>query len=411
LAVPSQSIWILNHYAGTATSPSTRHYDLARQLVRKGHRVTIFASSFHYQKLVEEHLAPGQTWSSEDHEGVRFIWIRTFPYKRNDWRRVLNMLSYAWRVVRVAMALKERPDAIVGSSVHPFAVFSAYVLSRRTRSRFLFEVRDLWPQSLVDAGAWKEKSPVTWAFRALEKFLYHKADLIITLLPYAHQYITRLGVSREKIVWIPNGADLTRYERLKPYDGGARPEFTIMYLGAHGRMNALDVILDAAALIRDRGRSGIRFVFVGDGPAKADLIRYADEKSLRNVDFRGPVPKSDLADVMGEADAFAFNLEDLPFNYGVSSNKLFDYLSSGRPVLFAGNTANNPVTEAGAGFGVPARSPEQFAEAVLNLIALTPAERMEMGRRGVAYMKANHDIRVLANAFESAVSPQRASLP
>lgn len=399
-----QIIWILNHYAGTDASPSTRHYDLARELVRKGHRVTIFAAGFHYQKLVEERLAPGETWKSEDHDGVRFVWIRTFPYRRNDWRRILNMLSYSFRVVRIGRRLGEKPDAVIGSSVHPFAVVAAYILSVMKKSRFVFEVRDLWPQSLVDAGAWKEKSPITWAFRKLEAFLYRRAQVIITLLPYAHEYITRLGVPKEKIVWIPNGADLTRYEQVAAYDGGLTPPFTIMYLGAHGRMNALDVIIDAAGIIQNKGLHQIRFVFVGDGPAKDRLIAYAANKLLTNVEFRGAVPKSELFKVVGEADAFVFNLEDLPFNYGVSSNKLFDYLASGRPVLFAGNTANNPVTESGAGFGVPARSPERLAAAIIDLITLTPAERIAMGKNGLAYMRAKHDIRLLAATFESAVS-------
>jgi glycosyltransferase involved in cell wall biosynthesis len=276
--------------------------------------VTIFAAGFHYQKLVEERLAPGQRWKSEDHEGVRFVWVRTFPYRRNDWRRVLNMLSYAIRVVRIGRKLDERPNAIIGSSVHPFAVLSAYILSRMRKSRFLFEVRDLWPQSLIDAGAWKKRSPITWAFQKLEKFLYRKAELIITLLPYAHEYITALGIPREKIVWIPNGADLTRYERVTRYDGGTTAPFTIMYLGAHGRMNALDVILDAAGIIQKKELNQVQFVFVGDGPAKTDLIRYAENKLLKNVEFRSAVPKSELFAVMSEADAFVFNLEDLPFN-------------------------------------------------------------------------------------------------
>jgi glycosyltransferase involved in cell wall biosynthesis len=398
------TIWMLNHYAGTAASPSTRHYDLGRQLVRRGHSVTIFAAGFHYQKLVEERLAPGERWKIEDHDGVRFVWIRTFPYKKNNWRRVVNMLSYAIRVISIGRKIDERPDAIVGSSVHPFAVLSAYILSKIKKSRFFFEVRDLWPQSLVDAGAWKEESLITWAFRKLETFLYRKAEIIITLLPYADAYITRFGIPKEKIVWIPNGADLSRYESLTHYDGATRPPFTLMYLGAHGRMNALDVILDAANIIQDKGLENVRFIFVGDGPARNDLIRYAQEKGLKNAEFRAAVPKSELFSVMSEADAFVFNLEDLPFNYGVSSNKLFDYLASGRPVLFAGNTANNPVTESGAGFGVPARSPERLAEAILRLVALMPAERIAMGQNGVAYMKANHDIRMLAAVFETAVS-------
>src|ERR1700730_16832340 len=130
----SRTIWILNQYAGTASSPSTRHYDLGRELVKKGHRVTIFAAGFHYQKLVEERLARGETWKAEDHDGVRFVWIRTFPYKKNEWRRIVNMISYSIRVVLIGRKLDENPDAIIGSSVHPLAVLSAYVLSLMKKS-------------------------------------------------------------------------------------------------------------------------------------------------------------------------------------------------------------------------------------------------------------------------------------
>lgn len=401
----SQTVWILNHYAGTASSPSTRHYDLARQLVQRGHTVTIFAAGFHYQKFVEERLEPGQAWRQEFHDGVRFVWIRTFPYRGNEWRRAVNMLSYAFRVIRVGRTLDGKPDVIIGSSVHPFAVVSAYFLSLMKRSRFVFEVRDLWPQTLIDMGALSPRSPVAWGLKKLEKFLYRNADTIITLLPYAHEYITRLGIPREKIVWIPNGADLSRYQGMRPYEGGTSGIFTIMYLGAHGRANALDVVIDAAKIIQSKGLNHIRFVFVGEGPEKENLMRSVEKKLVKNVEFREAVPKNELFLVMSEADAFVFNLEDLPlFSYGISSNKLFDYLASGRPILFSGNTANDPVREAGAGLSVPARSPERLAEAVVQLVGLTALERVGMGKSGLAYMKEKHDIRVLASAFEKVLS-------
>jgi glycosyltransferase involved in cell wall biosynthesis len=403
-ARPRQSVWIFNHYAGTATSPSTRHYDLARQLVARGHRVTVFAAGFSYQKLVEEKLGPGERWKQEDHDGVRFIWVRTFPYKKNDWRRVLNMLSYSVRVIGIGRRLEEKPDAIVGSTVHPFAALSAYILSRMKGSRFFFEVRDLWPQSLIDAGAWREHSVSTWALRKLETFLYRKAETIISLQPFAHRYITTLGIPVEKIVFIPNGADLARYEGMQRYDGGSGEPFNIMYLGVHGRMNALDVILEAAGIIQSRGNRRIRFIFVGDGPTKGSLMKDAEKRALKNVEFRDPVPKSDLFRVMNEADAFVFNLDNVPFRYGVSANKLFDYLASGRPVLFAADTVNDPITEAGAGFAVPARAPEQLAEAALRLAALPSDERIAMGNRGQAYLRLNHDIRVIASKFEEVLT-------
>lgn len=117
------------------------------------------------------------------------------------------MLSYAWRVICVGIKLKENPDVIIGSCVHPFSVLSAYILSKIKKSYFFFEVRDLWPQTLIDMGALSYKNPIAWGLRAMEKFFYKKAKIIITFLPYANQYITKLGIPKEKIFWIPNGVD------------------------------------------------------------------------------------------------------------------------------------------------------------------------------------------------------------
>jgi len=102
------NIWILNHYAGTPdTMPATRPYDLSRELIKRSHSVTIFASSFCHHEFVEERLQPGERQKTENCDGVRFIWLRTFPYKGNNWRRVINMLSYAWRAFWVGKDLKK----------------------------------------------------------------------------------------------------------------------------------------------------------------------------------------------------------------------------------------------------------------------------------------------------------------
>lgn len=395
-------IWILNHYAGPPDSQSTRHFDLGRKLVSKGHKVTIFASSFSHNKFREDRLSSDEKWKSQNYGGVRFVWIRTYPYRGNDWRRILNMLSYAWRVIRVGKGLREQPDVIIGSCVHPFAVLAAYILSRMTKSRFFFEVRDLWPQTLIDLGALSARSPIAWGLRKLEKYLYTHAEKIIVLLPYADRYISNLGISREKIVWIPNGADLSRFGMVTKDRSELNNQCIFMYLGAHGRANALDVILSAAEILQKQNNNSLKIVFVGDGPEKKTLMNMAQRKSLQNVEFREPVAKAAVAHAMTEADAFIFNLEDSPvFKYGISSNKLFDYLASGKPIVFSSNAENNPVQEAHAGISVPARSPHLLAQAIRQLVNLTPEEKIKMGQNGFAYIQEYHDMSKLAAKLES----------
>src|SRR5262249_18632502 len=151
----------LNHYAETAEGQATRSYDLGRELVKRGHEITIFASSFSYYRHCELKLPPHGEWHKfETIDGVRFVWLRTFPYHVNDWRRVLNMVTYAFNAWRAGRVSRDKPDVIIGVSVHPLAALMAYLLSRRKKARFLFEVTDLWPLTLIELGRLSKGSPM-----------------------------------------------------------------------------------------------------------------------------------------------------------------------------------------------------------------------------------------------------------
>jgi len=402
------NIWIFNQYAHPPDLPGgTRHYDLGRELVKRGHQVTIFATSFHHYLHRETRLQPGEKWKIEVIDGIKFVWLRTPPYQRNDWRRVRNMVTFALRAWWLGRRLPElipeieKPDVVIGSSVHLLTPLAAYWVARHYRVPFLMEVRDLWPQTIIDMGELSQHHPITKALQALERFLYRRAARIITLLARADKYITACGVPREKIVWIPNGVDLSRFEGLEPYVASENG-FRVFYLGAHGKANALDTVIQAARILQDRGYRDIRFILVGDGPEKPRLMALAEEIRLHNVEFRGPVPKSAVPKTLFAADATLFVLHNLSlYNYGISLNKLFDYLAASKPLILVGRPANNPVEEAHCGLAVPPQDPEALAEAVIQLYRMSPEERAEMGKRGREYVEKYHDIRKLAAQLES----------
>ena len=399
------TIWILNHYAEPPDRQATRSYDLAKQLVHQGHQVTIFASSFSHYSLREERLHRSERCKTEDIDGVRFVWIRTFPYSRNDWRRSLNMISFGWRAFWAGLRQRDRPDVIIGVTVHPLAALSAYLLSRRNKSRFFFEITDLWPQTLLDMGALSPRSPVTWALRVLERFLLKRADKILTLWPSADKYTSSLGISETKVVWVPHCVDMSRYRTLEEYDGRGDSSFKVMYLGGHTIEYGLDLILDAAAILQREGVNRAHFVFVGGGTEKPHLVQRAKEMGLANVEFRDPVPKDEIERVMSEADAFIFSRRNLQLflEYGISNNKLCDYLASGRPILYACEARNNPVADAGAGVTVRPEDPQALADAVVTLMDTAPEDRVRMGRDGRAYVEKYHDVGVVAAKLEALI--------
>ena len=401
------NIWIFNQYAITPDMPGgTRHFDLSRELVERGHEVTIIATSFHHQTHKETRLGAGEWWKVEDMDGVRFVWLRTPPYWRNDWRRVRNMVAFmlrAWRLGRRLPRLAPevgRPDVVIGSSPHLLTPLAAYWVARHYGIPFVMEVRDLWPQTIIDMGELSAGHPITRALQILEKFLYRRAERIIVLGPQMREYIAACGVSRDKIVWIPNGVDLLRFDRAAVPEMG-REGFQVIYLGAHGQANALDVLLEAAKVVQDRGHYEISFILVGDGPEKPRLIAQARELGLRNVEFRGPVPKAEVPKTMYEADAFISNAEKAEVHrYGISFNKLFDYMTAARPVISSVDASNNPVDEARCGLTIPPRDPQALAEAVVRLYQMPQEEREAMGRRGREYVKKHHDITQLAKRLE-----------
>ena len=408
-------IWIFNHYASPPDLPAgTRHYDLGRVLVGQGHDVTVFASSFSHVTLREERLQQNERMRVDCIDGVRFLWVRTTPYSGNDGRRALNMLSYAAGAIR-AQCRMPRPDVVVGSSVHPAAVAAACLIGRVRRVPFVFEVRDLWPQTLVDMGALKENGAVAWALRGLERFLYRRARVVISLLPGATEYITRLGIQKDKIVYIPNGiADLG--EPVKDIDGSAmelvakiaewrRAGYLVAgYAGSHARTNSIDTLVEAARILRDRGVLDYTFVFVGAGAEKERCQQLAQHHNLRNILFWQALPKRSIPAVLDALDVTLFSLRDIAVaRYGLSSNKMFSYLASGRPVVFACAVADTPVSASCGGICVPPESPEAIADALVELASMGEAGRHAMGDRGRRWVYQHHGATALAGRFLDAL--------
>ncbi len=402
-----QHIWIFNHYAiGPDISGGTRHYSLARELVRKGYDVTIFASNWNHLQKKMHRLQDGRLWDVEIINGVKFVWLRSFPYDSNNWRRVLNILSYSSLALLIGLVRPSkivRPDIIIGSSVHLLAAFVARLLAWSYHTQYIVEIRDLWPQTLIDAGIIAEKGFWARFMRMFELFLYRNSDHIVTLLPAASEYICQQGIPREKVTWIPNGIDPSAYPEVfcNMEKQRIRSTFDIFYTGNHGIYDGLDTVLECALLLQKRNIKHIKFVFVGNGVAKPQLITKAKNHKLANVEFRDPVPKNLVPEILGEADACILVNKDLPlYKYGISSNKLFDYLAAGKPVIIVGDVAGNIVAAAQCGVTVQKEDPVQLTMACLELAEMDSLKLYHMGRNGREHVFEKYSFEYLTARLE-----------
>ncbi|MEB3200906.1 MAG: glycosyltransferase family 4 protein [Synechococcaceae cyanobacterium] len=385
-------LWLVNQFANTPDLPGhTRQHELAAGLVQRGWQVSLFSSDFNLTQRRYRRLRGLALWQRERTAGIDWWWLWASPYRRNDLWRQLNMLSFCLHLVgqllpRGALArLRGRgPELILASSPQLPAAWTCLQIARLLGCPFVLEVRDLWPQVLIDQGGKRPEAPLVRLLAAMETQLYRRAALVIVLARGAEAHVRQRGARRT--AWLPNGPDLQAF-RARPLPP-EEPWFTLLYAGAHGEANALETVVEAARLLASEEASAPapegrrpRFLLVGDGPAKAALQQAA--QGLPTIAFEPPRPKAAMPDLIASADAVLLSLADVPlFRYGVSPNKLYDAYAIGRPVLTTvpGAIAAE-VEEHGLGLSCPPADPVALAAAARALAATGVAERQAMGQR------------------------------
>jgi glycosyltransferase involved in cell wall biosynthesis len=408
------NILLINHYAGSNKhGMEYRPYYLAREWVRLGHTVSIIAASFSHLRS----RIPNMTGShcEEVIDGIRYLWLKTPRYQGNGFSRVINMMIFSLMlfIKKTLIVGSQKPALVIASSPHPFVIFGAWKIAREAKAKLFFEVRDLWPLTLIELGGVPRFHPFIKCMEWTEKFSYRVSDQVISLLPKADLYMQGKGMEKNKFFYIPNGVDVSEWragnrssigihqiEVLDELKKGGN--FILGYAGAHGIANALDNLIEAASIIQPYP---IMIVLIGQGTEKESLQKRVANLRLRNVIFLPPIPKPLIPAVLEKMDAFYIGWQKQSlYRFGISPNKLMDYMMAGKPIIHAVQAGNDMVAESGCGISVPPEDPKAITEAVIKMINMTAAERKDMGLRGKEYVIAHHDYRVLAKCFIEASS-------
>ncbi|MCH8806620.1 MAG: glycosyltransferase family 4 protein [Planctomycetes bacterium] len=376
-------VYIHQHFSTTRGTTGTRSYEMSQRLLRAGHRVTMICG-VHANNDVAVAAAPRVSESLVDGIVVKTV-AEPYGNEMGFLRRVRAFRGFADTAAKI---VKELDADLVFATSTPLTVgLPGMKGARHLGVPFVFEVRDLWPEIPIAVGVIKNPL-LKWYTRRMERRIYQAAQRIIALAPGMKEGICRTNYPAERVTMIPNGCDLElfrpRAERSPDARFGDPDRFRLVFTGAHGLLNGLDAVLDAAVELERRGVSDVQFVFIGGGREKPRLMERAGAQRLDDlVCWVDPIPKQELAGVLPQMDAGLMILKNVrAFYRGTSPNKFFDYIASGLPVLnnYPGWLAEM-ITERDCGCVVPPDDPVAFCDAVLRLRD-HPEQGRQMGLRG-----------------------------
>lgn len=391
-------IWWFSHHAVPPVLPgTTRHFEIARSLQKTGYKTTIINGSFdHLTPHFEEKGDFGQNLKEpllRSYDGVDFYSIPTPYYQGNaSVGRIKNMLAYYFgcmKYLRVKSTI-DKPDIVVGSTVHLFAAYAGYRLAKYYKVPFVYEVRDLWPRTLVELGKISPRHPFVILLDKLDGFLAKKAKLIITTAPLMKDhYKERFAINTDKFLWITNGTNFTNNMLTPMRKIGIGETINVGYTGTIGFANGIREFLEELGNVPKETLNRFNFTFVGEGPLKKEMSVYAEEEGLP-VEFKDMVSKEDLWNVLVGFDMLLIvTLSTKLYRFGISPNKLADYHAVGRPIVMITKASENPVLISGSGH---VRENMNDLASLLQEVLSDSAENYEsMSLRGREYALEEYD--------------------
>lgn len=406
--IKPKTFWFINQYSSTPeTAMGGRHFYIAQELAKKGHQVYVIAGSYSHL-LRKPKIFDGKYLVEKIQPNFSFVWLNLPQYSEaHSKQRVVNWFRFSRGLRGLKKFLKDKPDVVLYSSPSPLGSIGAQHLASFFNVPFVFEVRDIWPLTLVELGGHSKKHPFIRLMQWIEDRSYKKANYVFSNLSNAIEHMQTRGLSTEKFHWIPNGVSLAEVSTKESLSSDVlaqipQNKFLIGYTGTIGVANAIDDLIDAAQLVSHI--PDIHFVLVGAGKEKSEMLKKASELGLTNITFIDAIPKKQIQSMLDQFDVCYIGWQKNPlYRFGIAPNKLPEYLLAGKPVLHAFSGNGDLVKLSKSGISVEAEDPSAIAKAILNLYELTEEQRIQMGINGRTYVMQHLDYAKIADKLEKVI--------
>lgn len=407
-------LWIVNNYSiPPRFGGLVRHYYFSKFLRERGHDVRIITGS-QIHNTDKNFADPGKLIKEMVIDGVPYTYVNTMSYTKNNHRRVINILQFTERCVKAMQQIYdtgERPDVILASSPLPTSAKSALRFAKRHQIPFVFEIRDLWPQSLVEYSHLEKRpylKPIISVLYRLEHALYRDADANIFTMAGGADYIRDRGwddIDLATVHQVNNGVDLEEFQtNLKNvhYDDPDLDDpttFKIIYMGSIRPTYSLDLILDVAKSLMSE-LPQVRFYLYGGGTEVERLRQRCAEEHITNTKIKGRVQKEEIPSILVRADLNLLQNRAVPLlKYGSSNNKLFEYLAAGVPILSTVRSRYSLIHDRHCGIETPDQSIEAIRASIREALAWTDEERASI-QQNAQTVAAEYDYRALSVRLE-----------
>jgi glycosyltransferase involved in cell wall biosynthesis len=400
------NVWVFNQFAGSPYNSSgagERYHFIAKRLKQKYLLdVTIFAAS--YNHLFINQPRTSGAFTIEYLDGVRYCWVKVPPYSSESGvGRLVSWIIFMLRLFVIPKTIMPSPDCVIVSSMSMFPIYPALMrklFSTKKKLKLIFEVRDIWPLTLIEMGGFSKWNPIIILLMFTEWIAYRWADTIVSVLPYAHQHIQSRVNRKVSVSWIPNGIELESFSERSPnlpliWSDLFENKIIVSYAGAVGKANALEYFLQAHSKLINP--SNFLFLILGTGP-ELDQLKARFEND--SIIFAGKVPKKEVHNILCRSHLLFIGWHKLSiYRFGVSANKYADYMLARKPIISSGDLMYDPVKEARCGEVVAPEDALKIAEAIDRLAAMSVEQQVSIGENGYQYLLKNNSMEVISEKF------------